>query len=217
VNHVPVGDQQIMAGGADRLGQAAPSADVGVVRGEVGVLGAGGGVRSLGSAVRSAIEPCRVRPERLRPPEVLLPGQIPAQLARCPGCGTRSSRRGPIAVIGVGGARRPWAAEATSCSARLDLADSQGVERRAASRRERPASERAANGTSGRRARRANRSPSARPVGPLGERVAACTRRRPHRACPGTRSPGQTASPSVPFHVIGVVGGGEEVARSRSW
>jgi hypothetical protein len=36
------------------------------------------------NAVRRATEPCRVRPDRFFPPEVLLPGQIPAQLARWP-------------------------------------------------------------------------------------------------------------------------------------
>ena len=36
-------------------------------------------------ALLAVVEPCRVRPDRLRPPEVLLPGQIPAQLARWAG------------------------------------------------------------------------------------------------------------------------------------
>src|ERR671912_2374230 len=65
--------------------EAAPSADVGVVRGQVGVLCPRGRMCGFGERGSSAIEPCLVRPDRLRPPEVLLPGQIPAQLARCAG------------------------------------------------------------------------------------------------------------------------------------
>jgi hypothetical protein len=36
------------------------------------------------NAVRRAVEPCRGRPNRFLPAEALLPGQIPAQLARWP-------------------------------------------------------------------------------------------------------------------------------------
>ena len=70
VNHVAVGDQQIMASArwVFFVRAAACAASV--------------------SAVRSATEPCRVRPDRLRPPEVLLAGQIPAQLAKCAGVRT---------------------------------------------------------------------------------------------------------------------------------
>src|SRR6266498_261439 len=41
---VVVGDQDVVAGGADRFRVAAAAADLPVVGGEVGVLGAGGGV-----------------------------------------------------------------------------------------------------------------------------------------------------------------------------
>src|SRR5829696_6593074 len=63
----------------------AATADVGVVRREVGVFVRAAACAASVSAVRNATEPCRVRPDRLRPPEVLLPGQIPAQLARWAG------------------------------------------------------------------------------------------------------------------------------------
>src|SRR5215218_5578142 len=45
---VVVGDQDVVAGGADRFRVAAATADLPVVGGEVGVLGAGGGVGGLG-------------------------------------------------------------------------------------------------------------------------------------------------------------------------
>src|SRR3954447_3951316 len=45
---VVVGDENVVACGADRFLGAAPAADLGVVRGEVGALGAGGGLRGFG-------------------------------------------------------------------------------------------------------------------------------------------------------------------------
>src|SRR3954453_6068142 len=47
-NDVVVGDEDVVAGGADRFLGAASAADLGVVRSEVGVLAAGGDVRGLG-------------------------------------------------------------------------------------------------------------------------------------------------------------------------
>src|SRR3954447_1359366 len=48
VHDVPVGDEQVVAGGADRLEGAPAAADGGVVRGQMGALGAGGGLGGLG-------------------------------------------------------------------------------------------------------------------------------------------------------------------------
>ena len=45
---VVVGDEDVVAGRADRFLGAAPSADLGVVRGQVGAAGAGRGLRGLG-------------------------------------------------------------------------------------------------------------------------------------------------------------------------
>ena len=47
-NDVVVGDEDVVAGGADRFLGAAAAADLGVVRSEVGALAAGGDVRGLG-------------------------------------------------------------------------------------------------------------------------------------------------------------------------
>ncbi len=65
---VVVGDQDVVAGGADRFLLAAAAADLPVVGGEVGVLGARGGAASL-SAVRSQWSPGRVLPGRRLPPD----------------------------------------------------------------------------------------------------------------------------------------------------
>jgi len=49
---VVVGDQDVVAGGADRFGVAAAAADLPVVGGEVGVLAAGGSAGAWGSETR---------------------------------------------------------------------------------------------------------------------------------------------------------------------
>jgi hypothetical protein len=48
---VVVGDEDVVAGRADRFGFAAPAAQLGVVGGEVGALGACGGLGDLGQRV----------------------------------------------------------------------------------------------------------------------------------------------------------------------
>ena len=48
---VVVGDEDVVAGRADRFGLTAPPAQLGEMGGEVGALGAGGGLRPLGERV----------------------------------------------------------------------------------------------------------------------------------------------------------------------
>ena len=90
VHDVPVGDQQVVAGGADGLGQAAAAADVGVVRGEVGVFRRAAACAASVSAVRNATEPCRVRRIGSCRRRCCCPGRSPPSSRGGRGCGTRS-------------------------------------------------------------------------------------------------------------------------------
>src|SRR5512132_620553 len=68
----------------DRLLVPPPSLQPGVLAGKIGALAASGGVGRLNERDRSHREPLRVVPARCLPADSLLPGQIPAQLAKCP-------------------------------------------------------------------------------------------------------------------------------------
>lgn len=58
-----------------------------MVRGQVRALDPAAACAASVSAVLSHTEPCRVRPELRRPPEALLPVQIPAHDAKCAAVG----------------------------------------------------------------------------------------------------------------------------------
>jgi hypothetical protein len=101
---MPIGDEEVVAGGADGLEPSASAPHGGVVGGQIGALGPCGGLRGLGQHGFSHTEPCRVRPGRRLPPEALLPGQIPAHDARSAGVGktlmsTPISAINPMAVL----------------------------------------------------------------------------------------------------------------------
>src|SRR5215204_736887 len=90
--HVPVGDQHRVFDGAERAAVSEARFQAPVLGGEVAVAGADGGQRGLFEGDPSHLQPLRVRPERRLPADWSLPGQRPAQEARCRAVGkTRMS------------------------------------------------------------------------------------------------------------------------------
>ena len=87
VDDVPVGDEDVVAGGADRFGQPTSAADLGVMRGQVGALRAGRGVRGLGQRCAERDRVVSGVPGAALATGGVVPGQIPAQLARCAAVG----------------------------------------------------------------------------------------------------------------------------------
>src|SRR4051794_23888350 len=64
VHDVPIGDEQVVAGGADRLERSSSAADGGVVGGQIGAFRARGGLGGLGER---GLQPDRSVPGARRP------------------------------------------------------------------------------------------------------------------------------------------------------
>jgi hypothetical protein len=87
VDDVPVGDEQVVAGSANRFeGAPRPRMAAWWAARWVPLVRAAAWAASV-SAVFNHTDSCRVRAGLGLPPEALLPGQIPAQDARCAGLG----------------------------------------------------------------------------------------------------------------------------------
>jgi hypothetical protein len=81
--HVPLSDQDRVFDGAERTAVADPWAQSLVLGLEVGVLGSGRGERGFFERDTEPFAAFAVRPLRRLPADLSLPGQPPAQLARC--------------------------------------------------------------------------------------------------------------------------------------
>ena len=97
--HVPVGDQHRVFDGAERAAVPDARLEALVLGGEVGVLAADRGQGGFFERdPESHLLPLRVRPERRLPADWSLPGQRPAQDARCPAVG-KTHMSVPISAI----------------------------------------------------------------------------------------------------------------------
>jgi len=86
-NHGVVGDEEVVAGGAERLGLASPSDDLGVVGREVGALGASHRPGGFGQCLAQP-----PRPGPGAPPATLAARRVVVRTDPCPRCQMPSAR-----------------------------------------------------------------------------------------------------------------------------